>query len=67
MIENVVDTDVEVETQSKRLRTESFINSNTSSSKVWECFTEFCRTVEPPQILMDGGKGAVIDRYFWLN
>ena len=43
MIDNIVDTDVEVEPASKRPRTESSDDSSVdaaSTSKVSECFTE---------------------------
>ena len=43
MIDNIVDTDVEVEPQSKRPRTEFSNDSSVedaSTSKVWECLTE---------------------------
>ena len=42
-IDNIVDIDVEVEPQSKRLLTESSNDSSVDAvptSKVWECFTE---------------------------
>ena len=43
MIDNIVDTDVEVESQSQRPRTESSNDSSVegaSTSKIWECLTE---------------------------
>ena len=65
VIESVVDTDVEVESQSKRPRTESssdFSADNASLSKVWECFSEILQDSEATTG-SSGGKEAMIDRY----
>ena len=66
IIDNIVDTDVEVESQSKRPRTESSNDSSAegaSTSKVWKCLTEIlhdCGTITDS----DGGKEIMVDQYF---
>ncbi|XP_065891626.1 zinc finger BED domain-containing protein 4-like [Dysidea avara] len=65
VIDNAVDPDVEVEPQSKRPRTESSTDSsvdNTSTSEVWECFTEILHD-SGATTDTDGGKEAMVDRY----
>ena len=63
VIDNIVDTDVEVEPASKRPRTESSDGSSVdaaSISKVWECFTEIlhdCDTMTDT----DGEKEVMVD------
>ena len=52
-----MDTDVELEPQSKRPRTKSSAADNTSS-KVWECFTEILQH-SGATIDSDGGKEVV--------
>ena len=66
VIDNIVDTDVEVEPASKRPRTESSDGSSVdaaSTSKVWECFTEILHDCGA-MMNTDGGKEVMVDRYF---
>ena len=66
IIDHIVDTDVEVEPQSKRHRTESSNDSSAegaSTSKVWECLTEIlhdCGTITDS----DGGKKLWVTNIF---
>ena len=66
MIDNIVDTDVEVEPQSKRPRTEFSNDSSVegaSTSKIWECLTEIlhdCGATTDG----DSGKEIMADQYF---
>ena len=66
MIDNIVNTDVEVEPASKRPLTESSDGSSVdaaSTSKVWECFTEFLYD-SGATTGTDGGKEVMVDRHF---
>ena len=66
VIDNIADTDVEVEPQSKRPRTESSNDSSVdaaSTSKVWECFTEILHDCGATTD-NDGGKEVMVDQYF---
>ena len=66
MIDNIVDTDVEVEPQSKRPRTEFSNDSSVegeSTSKVWECLTEILHDCGATTD-SDGGKEIMVDQYF---
>ena len=66
MIDNIVDTDVEVEPQSKRPRTEFSNDSSVegaSTSKVWECLTEILHDCGATTD-SDSGKEIMVDQYF---